>query len=586
MYLRRTWGWVLFLFIAAGAFISAYGEPMTQEITLQPGWNAIYLLVQPDPPGCDEIFNGIPIKSVWTWNKRFSSVQYVRDPSTLAPTEEEWLVYFPKDGFNSFLTTFRALIGGKSYLVELQGDKPITLTLNGEAVAEKTQWLSNSFNLAGFSVDPENEPTFAAYFEPAKELADQPSYRLGNDGRWRLIENKQSEVVHSGEAYLIHCEGSSTYSGPLVAAGEMPEGLEFGQDIESQTLTLKNETATPKTVTLTLAPSGEKSAEDAGTAAGGVVLYYKPLLAWRPMDVPIQVTLQPKSKGQIELAVRRAEMAEPDSADATFESTLKITDGAGTLINMPVTAQKAINDAGLYVGLVVIDAVSEAGALDSVTPKATASSFRFRLIVHKDDHDPPKVNLLQHVTVMQVQPSTVSDPQNPGQEIVVPARYVLLADDSLIPNYTGVSLRDGEIVGRRISTPVFSFQAPVELVKDGSNANVYTGSISTPYNDPLNPFLHRYHPDHNNLNEYYEPFTNAGGTDVSDGVESYSFTRTVRLTFTEDDPENLGEIAWGYNLIGGTYEEKISGVHKKDIYIKGTFRLNRILSVTRLDDEL
>src|SRR5690349_2757716 len=49
----------------------------TQAVTLQPGWNAVFLEVQPEPDAVDQVFEGLPVRSVWMWNRRFSPVQFV-----------------------------------------------------------------------------------------------------------------------------------------------------------------------------------------------------------------------------------------------------------------------------------------------------------------------------------------------------------------------------------------------------------------------------------------------------------------------------------------------------------------------------
>ena len=581
-------GWRRIALATVGLFIGAVAsaEWAEQSVTLNPGWNAVYLTVQPEPGQCQEVFAGVPVNSVWTWNKIFTPQQFVRDPENLRPEEEDWLTWFPENSFNAFLTRFYRLTGGKAYLIDYAGDSARTLRLKGEAVIGGHDWLSDSFNLVGFDVDPANAPTFEKFFDPAPELRKKDLYRLGADGRWRAVANRGVDTLRAGEAYLIYSDGPSSYEGPLAVKSNIPGGLKFGLEMDSEELTFRNETDAEKTITLSLEPTVRQSGEGGTPVAGGVALYYKQYLAWRKIEEPLQVAVKANSEGSLQLGVKRAEMGIPPSADATFENTLRVTDGQGTLVTVPVSALVSPDDAGLYVGLVVLDGVSEATANDTVTPKPTSSEFRFRLILHRDDRDPSNVNLLQHVTVMQVQPSEAPDPANPGGTITVPARYVLLADDSLISQYEGVSLLNGEIVGRRISTPVFSFQDPVPLTEDTNDSNIFRGTVTVAYDDPLNPFYHRYHPDHNNLNELYEPFEDSGGNDVSENVESYTFTREITLTFTADDPEQLGELAWGYNLIGGTYEERISGVHREDLYVSGTFRLNRISEVPRLNDEL
>ena len=73
----------------------AFGQLATQTVTLEPGWNSVFLEVQPDPKECDTVFDGMPVESVWAWNRHFSSVQFIQDLNTLVPEQPEWLTYFP-----------------------------------------------------------------------------------------------------------------------------------------------------------------------------------------------------------------------------------------------------------------------------------------------------------------------------------------------------------------------------------------------------------------------------------------------------------------------------------------------------------
>jgi hypothetical protein len=66
--------------------------------------------------------------------------------------------------------------------------------------------------------------------------------------------------------------------------------------------------------------------------------------------------------------------------------------------------------------------------------------------------------------------------------------------------------------------------------------------------------------------------------------ETYDFTRTVRLEFEDEDPDAINLPSWGYELKGGTYRETISGVHRNDIVVEGTFQLSRVSDVLELND--
>jgi hypothetical protein len=110
--------------------------------------------------------------------------------------------------------------------------------------------------------------------------------------------------------------------------------------------------------------------------------------------------------------------------------------------------------------------------------------------------------------------------------------------------------------------------------------------ISLPFDDPTNPFVHQYHPDHDNKSPT--------GAALVAGQESHTVTREVTFTFTEvPPPGSTVTSGWGSTVIGGTYEEVIHGLHKDStgigtgdgLRVAGTFELRRVseqgtLSVT------
>src|SRR5206468_4048024 len=195
-------------------------------------------------------------------------------------------------------------------------------------------------------------------------------------------------------------------------------------------------------------------------------------------------------------------------------------------------------------------------------PVPVGSPFQFRLIVHVDNDG--KVRLLQKVLQM-FKPGTLKpDPNDPSKNVIDrPGRYVLVTDDSLVANFTGATLRDGQPVARRLSSAAFSFSQPVLFSgNSGFGAGTFTGLVNLDYDDPLNPFKHRYHPDHDNLDERF-------ATRLPEGVESFTVNRRIQLQFTGTDPDNLTTAGWGDDQLGGDYSEIISGLHDQPIYVSG-----------------
>jgi hypothetical protein len=205
-----------------------------------------------------------------------------------------------------------------------------------------------------------------------------------------------------------------------------------------------------------------------------------------------------------------------------------------------------------------------------VTP--TRSSFDLRLLVHVDSNG--QARLLKEVIQMWQNGTTTND-ANGRAVMQQPGRYVLLTDDSLIPQYRGASLRDGVSVGRRISSVDFDFEggATNALNMTGTFAigNTNRCSIVLEPDFATNPFKHRFHPDHDNLNATYASYKE----------EAYRVTRNLELRYSATDPGGVSTssaLDYGYNVIGGTYREVLTGLHRNSIVAQGTFRLTRVVN--------
>jgi hypothetical protein len=141
-------------------------------------------------------------------------------------------------------------------------------------------------------------------------------------------------------------------------------------------------------------------------------------------------------------------------------------------------------------------------------------------------------------------------------------------------------LRDGEPVARRVSSAAFGFRQPIAMTGAGafgSGGSARACLIPLDYDDPVNPFKHRYHPDHDNLDARFEQ-------KLVEGREGFTVTREVRLEFAAQDPDNLALAGWGDNQLGGVYRETITGLHKNPLIVEGTFRLHHATEVATLNE--
>jgi hypothetical protein len=199
-----------------------------------------------------------------------------------------------------------------------------------------------------------------------------------------------------------------------------------------------------------------------------------------------------------------------------------------------------------------------------------------RLIVHVDADGQAK--LLQRATLMWKEGARDPITGRVTQE----GRYVIVTTDNpaVVSRFSGAALVDGVPVGRRVSSICFSHKNPVS---SGSGAQfAVPGTPGLIFNlvleadDPLNPFRHVYHPDHDSAEE------------------SFRITRKIELEFTESDPEAFDLVGRQDKYLGGIYRETLTGLYSRyipgvdktidAIAVAGVFRLHRVSRIAVLND--
>jgi len=556
---------------------SVFAQTYEQSITLNPGWNAIYLEVQPENYDPQSVFGDMDVSSVWTWAQRRTTVDFVQDPSEGLWNTSGWLVWSPEEATEHITTNLFAIFAGKCYVVNYTGTSSVTFTVSGQPSVDKIKWIADSFNLVGFHLDPANPPTFSDYFNPAPAHAGQAAYRLQANGQWTQVG--PSDRMAAGEAYWVYSQGQSGYNGPLMVELPGRYGLDFDSYQQKYHVHVKN-VGSPGTITI----------EMIGSAAP-VPLNYRDALdddeqttIWPVFDEQMALDAPTDRAMSVQFSVDRANLTQD-----TTGSVLEIKDGSGARWLVPVMAKKASRSAfsGLWVGNVRVQGVSES-QLGSQTPRPVYRPFSFRIMIHIDAFG--QARLLKEVIQMWEDGTylVVNDPDlspTPLYQVDQPGHYVLITDDELIPSFQGVGQSGGDPVGYRISTAAYDFEG-TEVTMNGTFdfLRALTVNLVMEPDLPSNPFMHKFHPDHNNLDEHYLP--------LPEGFEeALRFTRQFQLDFAELDPEGvemgdgtwMNKPGWGSTIMGGAFMETISGVHKNDITVEGSFRLNLVSTTDTLN---
>jgi hypothetical protein len=561
--------------------ISAYAQWQEQTIQLRPGWNAVFLEVSPEPALCDSVFAGTPVESVWDFNRVVDLPQFVQDPTSLMLGAPGWLTWFPPQHPLSGQANLFALRDGRPYLVKVATNaSPFTLKVTGRPSLRRSAWVSGGMNFVGFHVST-NAPSFRSLFMGEAGLSDQPIYTLDAAGVWRKVADPATARPRPGESYWIRCALPAQRAGTIVAEAGTRNGLAFADSGAEQALRIRNTSTGARNISIRLLTSATAPAGSAPVAGMVPLTYWKAdgttNTGWIPVSAPLTYNALPAGKEwQIRFGAR---LPSGLSAGLLYQSLLEITDDAGMRWLVPVSAGDVslaqsgeLSKAGLWVGDAVLNSVSQPAHTTQPDALRTAGGeFSFRVLVHVDSNGAAR--LLRQAFLVRKPPVTQPDPEDPDESIVVePARTAIITDEARIPQVVG----SGPLVGRRLSSVAYSFVDPLLLSGPGFGAATLTATVNVGYDDPLNPFKHQFHPDHNNLDERFEQV-------LPEGRESFSIKRAIKLSFSATDPLGLNPPGWGETELGGFYGETITGLHGRPVEVGGTFRLVRVSSAPELN---
>lgn len=196
----------------------------TQTIQLKPGWNSVFLEVQPDERNPEVLFSRLPVDTVACFALGPMQGQFIRNPGDAPWREEGWTTWHAATKAESFLSTISEVQAQRPLLV--QAREAVTWTVTGEATATSLTWYPDTCTFTGLPVDPDAPPTFAQFFEGSAAHQRLRIYRL-LDGAWKLVSKPAMDRVRAGEAYWIQTDGGSAFQGPLRLKLSASGGIHF-----------------------------------------------------------------------------------------------------------------------------------------------------------------------------------------------------------------------------------------------------------------------------------------------------------------------------------------------------------------------
>lgn len=574
-----------------------HAQWLTQRFDLKAGWNAVYLHVDASHAPIGTLLaddSNASIEEIWLWKPEVSTQQFVQSPQLPTTAGNQWLAWKRTQNLTSPLQN---LMPNAAYLVRVRSEvATYTWQLKGKPVIPKYEWTTSGLNFFGFPTVTTTPPTFDGFlaeapaeFQRTAEIYRYPGGDLGPGNPVRVFALRTTPVKR-GEAYWIRSgDIYNKYYGPfeLVAGGSGT--VAFGDSLRSVSLRLRNQTAGNLTVTLNLAASESAPGQNTvlpvppllvrGALNPTNLTYaYSTLAVGTPMTWNLAPAGQLGSEAEVVLGLDRSVLT--GSPGALLAGLLRFTDSlAISQVDVGVSATVG-STTGLWVGSAAVSQVGQylkSYARDSadnllvssngnyvVTGTNTSlgsvpATYPLRLIVHNPASG--SARLFQRIFVGP----------NSASNTIVANREVMLNRGLLSQ-------------ARRISASHLPFTDANEgwsfsglLARSGS----VTASITNLFNNHVsNPFLHTYHPDHDNLNARFQ-------SELPQGSESYTLVRNITLNVlpSADDFDSRTSAS---ATLSGQYVEtvRLLGLARagntfdtRTFEVRGVFVLNRLTDI-------
>lgn len=540
----------LILLLSSQALLAQW---KTESYTLKGGWNAIYLHGDATHSTPAELFKNSAVSQVWRWNPNPNQVQFTSSPAVPSESSSEWTIWKRDDPEEQKLS---ALVGQSAYLVFCDGSASTTstVTLLQRPLPPTATWLISGANFLGFPADTATKPIMNSYFASFPKATTSPAKvfkYIGGDlnANNPMQISVSSERIDRNTAYWFETAVVSDFTAPVEYEVPGTNGIAFGRTATYITMGVMNRTSSAISLTLTTETSEPAPAGQTGIT-GPVPLTYRTFDSSTNsyMETPVTgsftVSIPANSRLDLQFGVDRSLMS--DSSEALYASFLQITDSAGlSKVRMPMSAQVA-SSAGLWIGEV---SVTHVGSTVPSSPGSTTTRpFPLRMIVHVDNNG--LARLLSQVFL-----------------------------GPLASGLTGVTTRESLLHPERKAEAMrlVSSQMPLDRVINGGGSFAVGSSLTyqvvLPFDDPTNPFVHQYHPDHDNRDPNL--------LNLQAGAESYDITRECSFVFTQAPPDGSSISDWGTSVYGGTYSELIKGLNKttQNLTTSGTFNFRRLSEI-------
>lgn len=546
----------------------------SKTYSLASGWSGIWLQGDASYTTVADLFaSNTNITEVWRWNPNPAQIQFSDTPSTPTTNSEEWTVWKRNDPTEQVL---QRMVANSAYLINNSGASAASVTIKQQARSPVNTWLISGSNFMGFPSAGTNSswPILSNYFASfingsntglpsGTKIYKYVGGPLSSFNPLQVINT--TERLDPDKAYWINLATVSDFTGALKYEVPGSDGLSFGRTASALTIGVTNRSTSNLTLTISLDAS--ESAPTGQSAIRGAVPLTKRVFnsstnSYDETSVPTTgssptytVTVAAGGRANLDFGVNRSSLS--TTASDFYASVLRIRDSAGlTDVRLPVSVQPA-TAAGLWIARVN---VSRVASTQPTSGNTTTQPFTLPVLMHLDSTGNARL-------LRQAFSGRLVTSGNPLGLAISESRVLGSSTSNVKP--------------MRFYMPMMPAGSPT-ITAAASSATFAAGSsvlwnITHSYNDPLNPFVHTYHPDHDNLDARFS------ATPLGAGQESYTVVRACTFSFTSSPPDGSTITGWGTTVLGGNYTETLTGLNKVPLTVSGTFAMRRLSEIADID---
>ena len=566
--------------LLAAYSVGMMASVLEQTISLNEGWNAVYLEVTPEESKTADVFENTSVIRIGCYSQYSysSTIQYTKDGT---PINGMPAVFLSWDRDCQEAATLNTVIGGEVYL--MYATSACTFKVVGTPVLPKLIWRDTSkedamMNLVGVSIDEGVEVTPRNYFGDGPYTQGGSSYTVFGTALETpyFLKMGTKGTLKSGSAVGVSGKQDGEWSGVFKVVLPQVNKLAFKDGILKNFMMIENTSSTNLKIRIT----HRKSDSNAQTLpvlnylkSGATILDGTSWESFAEGDY-VEKEIAPKEVWQIYFSADRSQMTDTEAEYASLLRIEAIDSPSKMRVFVPVTVEQEVIEEGngaypqgLWVGVMDLQQVNRSDADNKMTsePEKAGGRIKATLILHVDENN--KISMHQRIAVAA---------EDAGDGVVTHHLYQELGD---VPE---------GLLARRISSMLIDTAFPKleGLTLDGKESKFGDTAyfeFTVDENSKVNPYRHAWHPDHDGLSASYMDKLPSG--DNLDNYKShikpelFSITNKISLHWQDIDGKSTHE--WiPEETSYGRIDWKIDGLRSSgEIFVRGTFIIKRVSAI-------